>query len=256
MKIIKKDLVKIIKENNYNCIFISPHSDDAILSCGGLIENLIGKTSITIINVFTSAHKGPYTLSAKVFMKSSHGSNDARAFYQERVAEDRKVWSQLSLTPQNLGLEDALFRKKQKTSFLGKLLPEIDHIYPTYRWHILKSISSSDPAIILLKKKLSPYRRQKNLIFAPYGIGNHADHRLVRKICEELFDNLILYSDFPYNIRLNTYGEPLRKGDIFRIKPSIDKKIKLIAGYKTQFQALFGGTVPDHEEVFFSNKPL
>ncbi|HSW88589.1 MAG TPA: PIG-L family deacetylase [Candidatus Saccharimonadales bacterium] len=252
----KDDLQKIIEDKHFRCIVISPHADDAILSCGGLLSKLVGKTDCMVVNVFTKAHAKPYTLSSKVFLKYSH-STDAIELYKERIQEDKEVLAQLSLQSVDLGLEEALFRRKKQRTFLGKLLPEFDHIYPTYQWHILKKITDDDYAVATLKGKLQQFNDKKTLVFAPYGIGNHVDHRIVRKVSEELFDNVVLYSDFPYNVRLNTYGKSKNNGKVYRVTPDIRKKTNLIKGYKTQFQGLFPtGVVPEHDEIYFSNKPL
>ena len=249
-----KDLAKRIIDNNYACVFISPHADDVMLSCATLLTHLQGKVPVTVVNVFTKAHAKPFTLSAKAFMKYSGAYKNAEALYQEREKEDREVFALLNIQPINLGLEDALFRRKKQT-VLGKLLPEFEHVYPTYRWHILKRIAHNDPAIALLTKMLKKYKKTKTLVFAPYGLGNHADHKVVREVSEALFDNLILYSDFPYNQRLQTYGKPLNGGNEYAITPNLVNKTKLIKGYRTQFKGLFpSGDIPKHKEVYFSKQ--
>lgn len=252
----KRDLIQIIEKGKYECVFVSPHQDDVILSCGSLLRGLTGKVSITVINVFTAAHKKPYTFSAKRFLSYSNGYSDARELYKEREKEDKEVFSQLAIKPINLGLEDALFRRRNKRTIIGNIIPEFDHLYLTYQWHIIKSVAANDPAILQLKKRLESFKKKKTLIFAPYGIGNHADHVIVRKVCEQLFDTYILYSDFPYNMRLNNYGKTLADGETYRLDPNIGEKTKLIKGYKTQFNGLFPNGVPDHQEVYFSNKKL
>lgn len=249
------DLIKEIIKRKQNCIIISPHQDDAVLSCGELLSQLAGKVDITIINIFTAAHKNPYTLSAKQFLKAS-GYQDAEALYKEREKEDRKVLSTLPVSITNLGLEDALFRRKKYTNFLSRFLSELSHSYPTYRWHILKGITKDDYAVDELKNKLKRFKKKNTLIFAPFGIGNHVDHIIARKVCEQLFDNLILYSDFPYNIRLHTYGKATKNQQVYKLHPSIDKN-KMIQLYRTQFKGLFpDGKIPTHKEVYFFNKNL
>jgi len=244
------DLVAKIINKKLPVIIISPHFDDAILSCGELLQQLAGKINCTIITVFTKAHGGPYTLSTRQFLRAS-GVRDGLSLYKERRNEDTKAQKMLAVKTINLGLEDALFRRKKHKTFWGKILAEFDHIYPTYRWHILKDISPSDPAISELKKQLKPYINKKAIIIAPYGLGGHTDHLVTSKICKELFPNVILYSDFPYNIRLNNYG----KADgmqVYKLQPDMQQKSKLIQLYKTQFKGLFPeGSVPDHKEVYF-----
>jgi len=248
------NLAKKIIEKKVACVFISPHQDDAILSCGELISQISGKTDVTVVNVFTKAHEKPYTLSAKQFLKNSY-SSDAETLYKERKAEDKKVLSNFSVSIIDLNFQDALFRKNKKSSFLGTLLPEVDHIYPTYRWHIVKGISKRDYAVDDLKKKLKIFTKKNTLIFAPVGIGNHADHLAVRKACEEICasESIVLYSDFPYNMRLQTIGAPFKNGEKYIIEPNMTKKTKLIKGYKTQLDGLFpDGIIPQHKEVYFT----
>lgn len=249
----KNDLVKEILNKKLNCIFVSPHNDDAVLSSGGLLLQLAGKTHITVVNVFTLAHAKPYTLSAKQFLKAS-GYSDAVALYNERKKEDKKVLSPFPISIIDLGLEDALFRKKKTGTLLSKFIPEFDHVYPTYRWHVLNGIAKDDYAVSLLKSKLQQFKNKKNLIFAPYGIGNHVDHLIVRKVCEELFDNVLLYSDYPYNVRKNPNGDVSKKGKMYTVQPDIIKKTRLIKGYGTQFSGLFpDGVISDHQEIYFNN---
>ncbi len=247
-----RNLADKIKNKKITCVFISPHFDDAILSCGGLLSELSGKTDITIINVFTKAHKKPYTLSARKFLKNSGNQSDAILLYDTRCTEDKNALSQLRVKIINLGLEDALFRRKKQSSLLGKLIPEVIHIYPTYRWHILKAISSTDYAPKILKKILKKYSKKDVLFFAPSGIGNHADHQIIRRVSEELFDDLILYSDFPYNIREKVSSQKTKENQqIYTLMPNLFKKSRLIKLYKTQFAGLFpNGRIPKHNEIY------
>lgn len=247
----KKDLVKSIIKNKIPCVFLSPHQDDAALSCAELLSQLSGKTELTIINFFTKSSEKSYTLSAKKFLQAS-GYDDANDLYKERKKEDIAALSTFKAKVINFDFEDALFRKKKHSSFLGKLLPEFDHIYPTYRWHIVKKIASNDYVVSEIKKKLQVYKNKKILVFAPYGVGMHADHRIAREVCEELFEKYVLYSDFPYNVRENMHYLSNKKEDIYKLKPDMKKKRLVIGGYKTQVSGLFpDGTIPNHEEVYF-----
>lgn len=247
------DLVKKIQDKKIKCIFISPHYDDALLSCWSLISQLSGKTDITIINVFTQSNKGPYTFSAKKHLKDA-GHKDATVLSEEREKEDSKAFRTFSVNRINLGLEEAIFRRK-KQSFLGKFLPELDHLYPVYRFHVEKNIVPADYALAQLNEKLKSFVDTKTLVFAPYAIGNHVDHQTVRKVSEKLFSNVILYSDFPYNARLHVYGKALKKGATYKLLPDLDEKTKVLKKYKTQFLGLFpSGKIPTHEEIYFSIK--
>ena len=40
-------------KKHYNAVFISPHIDDAIFSCGGTIAQLAHQGNVLILNIFT-----------------------------------------------------------------------------------------------------------------------------------------------------------------------------------------------------------
>jgi len=239
--------------SKYKDIYIiSPHFDDAALSCGGLLSKLDSKANITVINIFSKAHKGPYTLSAKKFLRVSGNFKDATSLFSARQREDKEALSAVKIKIVNLGLQDSLFRRKSKVSVLGKIFPEIDHNYPTYRWHVLKSSGKNDAAVEELKKKLTRFSKKGTIALVPYGIGNHVDHRIARGVCEELFTNLILYSDFPYNIRTKNYGKAPKNYIKKELSVNLMEKEELLKKYKTQFNGLFSGQkMPAHKEVFF-----
>ena len=252
----KNELVQKIIAKNLHCIFISPHFDDAILSCGSLIAQLNGKVDITVINVFTKAHGNPYTLSAKKFLMDSKYT-DAEKLYEDRKREDAKAFSSFNVRIINLDLEDALFRQKEKKTFFGRYVAEFDHHYPTYQFHITKAISPDDSSLKRLEKRLETFNTSKYLVFAAYGIGNHADHQIVRLASESVLNRYILYSDFPYNVRMRSFGIGFKKGEEFRLDPDMEKKTRLIKTYETQFAGLFNkSTIPEHQEIYFSNQKL
>jgi hypothetical protein len=100
-------------------------------------------------------------------------------------------------------------------------------------------------------KKLKKVVNEKTLVFAPANIANHADHGVVKRACELLEAKLVLYSDFPYNVRNNNYGE-LEGYSQQDIVINYSAKKKLVSFYKTQYNGLFpDGIFPRHKEVFF-----
>lgn len=236
---------KIIAEK-INLYFISPHLDDAMLSCGDLLSRLSGSVSITIVNVFTEAAFGPHTLSTKNFLKQCN-CNDSFELFKKRREEDKKIWDEMGIKVINLGFIDAQWRKKDKLDFfqrkLSVLIPEFSHIYPTYRWHIIKGgVSKLDNCLMdnIKKEILSIVNtKEKYLIFCPSAVGNHVDHLLVRNCCLEIFgNNLILWSDFPYNEK---GGKDLLDNDGYqKLYFNFDKgkKWELMKLYKSQFEAL------------------
>jgi hypothetical protein len=183
------------------------------------------------------------------------GIKDATKLYDERCNEDSKALSNFKAKIVNLGLEDAIFRLKKTPSFLGKLLPEFAHVYPTYQWHVVKGISPQDHALTELADALKKVVTKDTVVFAPYAIGHHVDHQIVRKVCEQLFPQVVLYSDFPYNIRNSSYGKAGEGQEKYVLQTNTKQKNALIQLYATQMNGLFPeGTIPVHEEVYFIPK--
>ncbi len=243
-------LQRIIKKK-IPCIFVSPHFDDAYLSCGTMIAKLSGKTDIKIINVFTQTHNEKCTLSAKKALHDA-GHTNGLDLYNARLEEDKSVYAHYDVQVINLDFQDALFRKKKQASFLGKIIPEFDHLYPTYRWHMHKKANKNDTATQRLFSQIRPYLSKDTLLFIPYGIGGHVDHTLTRDVCEAHYHRCVYYVDFPYNARLGDNGKPIPGKEVFSLTPDMDEKKKMLQLYKTQFMGLFpGGNVPEHQEIFY-----
>lgn len=248
------ELINNLKNREF--FVISPHQDDAILSLGMLLYNLKTSKKGTIINVFTKAHEGPYTLSAKKFINISNFPNADELFIQ-RAIEDKKAAHAVNAKIINLGITEALFRRKANKSYLGKYIAEFDHIYPTYRWHILKKIQPNDTAFKELKIKLKNIIPPDAVVFSPFGIGNHADHVITYKVCTQLFKNCIYYIDFPYNNRLNEFGKPPAGYKEYEFDIDLPAKSELAHFYSSQIYGLFpGGIVPKHKEKFFLPEKL
>jgi hypothetical protein len=236
---------------NKQLYIISPHFDDAVLSAGMLMHNLQGKCDVTIINIFTKAHNGPYTISAKQFLKSA-GFKNAVNLYKDRLINDRLALSLINAKQVNLNFTDALFRRKKIASNFGKILAEFDHLYPTYRLHVIKQIAKSDSCSNILEKKLKLIIPKDALVFSPLSFGNHVDHLITRMVCEKLFKNLIYYSDFPYNIRSNSKKVILKEYQKVALKVDMNIKRKLVNCYASQVSGLFtGGKMPKHSEYFY-----
>lgn len=250
-------IAEIIK-NQQTCIFISPHLDDAMLSAGGLISRLSQKTPVIILNVFTQALDDKPTISAWKYVHAM-GHTKATTLYALRRKEDTDAFAHLGIVPINLGFIEALWRKKtgKIANLLGKYIPECSYMYPIYRLHINsgKIAHADKQSMNALSQQIKHVVQQekKPLIFSPFGIGNHVDHIVVKKVCEALFEKKCIYwSDFPYNVRVRKFGIAPVGYKKVSLQYDTHKKNKLISYYKTQTMGLFGGAeIPNHQEVFF-----
>lgn len=237
---------------NKSIYIISPHQDDAVLSAGMLMLSLKNHAKITVVNCFTQASTKPHTLSASKFLSVS-GEKNAQILYKKRQIEDQEALNKLGVKIIDLKLTDALFRKKIKSNFLAKIVPELNYIYPTFKWHITKKIAKNDPASKLLEEKLKLLITNA-IYIVPLGTGNHVDHKICKQVCEKIFPNIIYYSDFPYNlvnseIKIAKYKKENFNGDI-------NMKTKILKIYKTQYSNLFPKDIPNHSEFFYIPEKL
>ncbi len=237
-----------IAEKRMPCLFISPHLDDAVFSAGGLLLRLVSRTKTTIVTVFTEAPPPPYTFSTRVNLKMCGGYKNAQDLFRLRKAEDAEACAAIGARSAYLGFQDASFRKKRKApavlKIIGKVLPEAEHIYPIYRFNIVSGkISKKDAAtMIMIEKKLKDFKKKAGdcLVFCPLGIGNHADHLIVRDICAKIFPALIFWEDFPYNLRAKRKEAVASKKFIgaFDASGFSAEKMRIISLYKSQIKSL------------------
>ncbi|HUC19943.1 MAG TPA: PIG-L family deacetylase, partial [Candidatus Polarisedimenticolaceae bacterium] len=242
MKITETPLLQEIMAGGKPCYFISPHYDDMAFSAGALATHLKPTNPIVAINVFTKAAKRPYTLSTKAYLRQC-GYTDTEQLYADREAEDKQALAALADKIINLGFTEALGRRSYGKSprGLGKIIPELAHAYPIYRFHITKGkVARSDAHTVTeLEKKLAELIDPQAMVFCPLGVGGHIDHVITRLACDKLFPQPIHWSDYPYNLTADssalTGGMQSLSFDAHR-----PEKTALITAYKSQYNAIFG----------------
>jgi LmbE family N-acetylglucosaminyl deacetylase len=242
----------------YPVYFISPHFDDAVLSAGSLLSQLVNKTPITVINVFTKCGLS-HSLSAKSFLNQL-GSTSSIHLYEQREIEDYKSLSSIGVKIINLPYVEALWRQKSLSSNLikniGKIFPELVNIYPTYRFHISSGkLSKNDYATIFnIAKDLQQLIPKKANVICLYGVGNHVDHIIVRRAVES-FTKPIYMADQPYVMKNQTvFHELLSQGLKIHQLPTDDlKKNQLVQFYLSQTKGLFGSEkIPQIKEYILN----
>ena len=248
--------------DRFPVVFLSPHLDDAVLSCGALMAALSGRCPLTVATVFTTADAPPHTTAARSFLRQC-SVGDAATLFAARRAEDQRVLRQLRAAQVHLGFADALFRRRKVTTPLvgraGRLLPELVHRYPTYRFDIAKGrIARGDRSLIAaVSDTVADLIRQTGtrLLFCPLGVGRHVDHLVVRAIGEEVPVQVAYYTEFPYNQHAAPDADFVRRNGLapWSWTDGIVGKAKLIRAYRTQADALFpNGRIPGVPETYYS----
>ncbi len=242
-------------------LFVSPHLDDAVLSCAALMRRMTRCAPVTVVTLFSAASPPPHTRAARTFLRQcSPGpgpTTGALSLFAERRREDVEVLDGLGLRHVHLGHPDALFRRRRDPSGLlaraGRVLPELDHRYPTFRFDIaLGRVSRGDRELReTLTAEVADLARGA-VVFAPLGVGRHVDHLLARAVGEHL--GAVFYADFPYTVR-DPRAEAAAAGTLRPWPWADDLAVRrpAIAGYRTQVDALFpDGEIPLRPETYYT----
>jgi LmbE family N-acetylglucosaminyl deacetylase len=233
-------------------LFLSPHLDDAVLSCGTL---LLRAPRATVATVFTEASPGPHTRAARNFLRQC-ATTGAEELFAERRREDVEVVDAAGARAVHLGRRDALFRTRRAPAALGRVLPELVHRYPTFRFDIARGRVAAAERDLGRRIAVEVDALAAEVVFCPLGIGRHVDHVLVRSVGAELGRRIVYYADFPYALHSAPDPAFLAAHRLRRWVSPADpaEKRGLIEGYRTQVDALFpGGQVPARAEEYFAS---
>ena len=93
-------------------------------------------------------------------------------------------------TAVHLGRRDALFRIRRAPAALGRVLPELVHRYPTFRFDIARGrVAGAERDLarrIAEQVDALAAGSGAEVVFCPLGVGRQVDHVLVRSVGPEL----------------------------------------------------------------------
>ena len=243
-------------ESGSAAVIMSPHLDDAVLSCGALLAHLAGSCPVTVVTVFTEAAPPPWSLPARRQLRAI-GVTDAEHFFEQRREEDTKVLAEVGAAVVHLGLRDALFRRVGEAA-AGPRCPGRRPAYPTFRFDAARGrVARTDAGLpVEVGALVGEVVRETGagVLFAPLGVGKHVDHLITRRAAQHLGLRTVYYSDFPYSETAVPERGFLRRAGLvphpwlYGRAENADR----IAGYRTQFAGLFPlGTVPLRPEIYW-----
>jgi hypothetical protein len=215
-------------------LFLSPHFDDAIGSCGGTIWRLVRRGHrVRVLTAFGGVESEPLSTPARVL----HGEWKLERPVSYRRLEDASACGVLGCESSYLEFPDAIYRQDTEGA----------HLYPTFE-SLRGSIAREDHALAdRLASQLRGYLVDKNtVIYCPMAIGGHVDHVLARdcgRILEAHDFCVVFYRDFYYD---QTWGGSIEDDDMVPTILSVRltdeelaKKIAAFSEYKSQISDLF-----------------
>ena len=170
--------------------YLSPHLDDAVLSCGGLI---IKQTSVgEPVTVVTICAGDPPPGSFSAFALELHARWDlGQAPVAARRTEDREACDHLRASTVHLDIPDAVYRKGSE----GEALYLSEAV-------LIGSIHPEEKELVdRLAIMLADVCPSEARLYCPLTIGGHVDHRLTRRSAELLGRQLWYFHDLPFAAR-------------------------------------------------------
>ncbi len=178
----------------YQYIYLSPHYDDAVLSCGGSIHHYsqAGQMAL-VITIFAAPPDAADPLSPYAAGMHARWGTPADAV-AARQAEDRAAMHILGADYLRLKFLDCIYRGE----------PDEGHWFYNRDEDIFGSLHPSDVPlvgqIVEAVLELAPLG-ESTLLVAPLGVGHHVDHQLTRAAAHRLQQmgcRLAFYEDYPY----------------------------------------------------------
>lgn len=230
---------------DYQHIYLSPHFDDVVYSCGGTIgiQANAGQSPL-VITVFAGVPSAELKLSpfASEIHKIMGFGCDVEELITTRRREDASALDCLHADYLWLDYLDAIYRGN-----------------PAYYTHSRSVCGKINPADMWIEKQLAQdllmlHERLPDVTwYAPLGVGYHVDHQLVSSAMNHLIRcgvNVKLYEDFPYVgqkhiLRRNVLQRRLRelggnlKPVMVEISESMHLRLQAAEAYASQVELNF-----------------
>lgn len=222
-------------------VFLSPHLDDAVFSCGGTLwAARVHDESVRVVTVFAAS---PAADGLSPLAEELHRLWGARPHpYRARRGEDRRALAVLRVRGIHLSFPEAIYRRHgggwlypdQAALFSGQPRPE--------ETDLVERIGRS------LGAALAPLRPAR--LYVPLGIGGHVDHLLSRQAAEGLEGvERRYYEDFPYVARTDWKPPEGMRPDVVAVWPYVEPRLEAMAAYGSQLGGIFGDLERMRQEV-------
>lgn len=233
-------------------IYFSPHLDDAIFSCGGIISHQIrNNQQVAIWSFFTA---DPPVDNITFFARVLHRRwGKMGSPYALRRQEDIEACQLLSVEWKHFGFEDCIYRR----------YPSNNAPLVRIKADLFRPVKESETQLEgklydVIQKNLSP----QDQIVLPLEAGGHIDHVLIKNVGSLFPNKKYFYPDFPYAGNLRSVSElnlP-KKAEvmIFSLEDSdISLWKKASATYRSQISSFWKSTeILEVEIEKFAASPL
>lgn len=212
-------------------LFISPHLDDAAFSCGGTFARLADDGwRVVLCTIFTKSVINPtgFALACQLDKNLPADADYMKIRRAEDVAAGRILGAAAVL---HLDFSEAPHRGYESAA------------------ELFAGVKAGDDVSQSVAERLGALNEtyEPELIFAPQGLGNHADHLQTIRAAQQVFptEKTLWFRDTPYAIR-QPDAPPARQSpraveSFCAIEPHLERKISACLAYESQIDFQFGG---------------
>jgi LmbE family N-acetylglucosaminyl deacetylase len=216
-------------------IYLSPHLDDAVLSCGGLIwEQVQAGHQVEVWTICAGdpppGERPPFALSLEQRWQTGTASVAARRL------EDKDACARLGAQITHFDLPDCIYRRLPNGN---PLVNNEDDL-----WQPLSP--EQEPLVEQVSSQITAALPDRCNLVAPLALGDHIDHRLVRAAALCLKRDLFFYADYPYaahpDVDIHPYIYPTWQQEHYSIsEPALQAWQDAITLYPSQISSLWNG---------------
>lgn len=231
--------------DSYDHIYISPHLDDAALSCGGAIAWHTSRGArvlvVTLCTAAPPADAGFSPFAAAMHQRWQLAPQDV---VTARLQEDTQALERLGADSYWAGMSDAIYR-----------MPIAYNSTQT----LFGTPAPTDPLRPKLGALLNDLRARapRAAFYVPLGVGNHVDHQLAYEamVTGGWGRESAFYEDLPYAIVSSALERRISMlqrqfvSSIIDIDATLSRKLGAISSYGSQMNELFGGDAAMRERM-------
>lgn len=169
-------------------IYLAPHLDDAVYSCGGLIWEQTQAGQKVEIWTICAGDPPPGPLSSFAEALHARWKTGGEAGAVRRV-EDQQAAARLGAHIRHLALPDCIYRRHPVSG---------EALYASEGAIFGEVHPAEDGLVAWLRTLLTEQILAETRVVAPLTVGGHVDHRLVREAFEQTGRAGRYYADYPY----------------------------------------------------------
>lgn len=224
----------------YDHIYLSPHFDDAALSCGGQVfrHTAVGETVLVVTVTAADPPEANLSETARSIHERWAASLDKTpaGMVAQRRAEDRAAFAVLRADVLHLPFLDCIYRVGVDGAPL----------YPG-PVDMFMAMNPADHHTIDELAKAFAALPEAGTVYLPLGVGSHVDHKITRIAGEMTFSEAYYYEDYPYTAipgALEIALPPAERPEWIATahwltESSMMAKLESIAQYHTQLSSFF-----------------